>query len=313
MQGLRERMQAGARPRRHPKVRHMVAYAACLLLALLSGLLSYRLYFTESAYIDLDINPSLGLAINCFDRVIGAEAYNADGEALLLGLDYRHKNVDDFIGELIARAAGSGALQREGLVSVSVQPVSGDGAQILERIQADVSEAVSHHGGALVDVFPVDGDTGAAARALHISPAKYLAILELQELEPDVTVDECLDHSVREIRQRIRTHHEQGHHNPSGGDGALDPSATPGVSGSGGPDGGQGSGGPTHHYEWEHGGSGGVVDPSVTVTVTPAVSSTEPPAGGGGAPGGGQISGDPGHHDEREHGDSGSGHRGGHR
>ena len=64
----------------HPAVRALPALAACLLLTLCLG--GGYLYFVPTAYISVDINPSLELRVNRFDRVVDVEAYNEDGQAL---------------------------------------------------------------------------------------------------------------------------------------------------------------------------------------------------------------------------------------
>ena len=49
-------------------------------LFMLIGFGGYRLYFTEASVISVDINPSLELNLNPFDRVISVKGYNKDGE-----------------------------------------------------------------------------------------------------------------------------------------------------------------------------------------------------------------------------------------
>lgn len=208
---LHERVESKARPHRYLGVKRLVAAAAVILLIIAAGVFSHRLYFTEAAYIDLDINPSVELVVNRFDRVIGASAYNADGEALLAGLNLRHKKVDVALNEIIQATGQAGILQNEGLVSVTVQALSGNGARLLANIQAEVTASVSHHNAVQVDVFPVDSDTRSAAHDQHISPAMYLAILELQAVDPTATIDECRNHTIMEIRQ-LTQNHGKGHH-----------------------------------------------------------------------------------------------------
>ena len=63
-------------------VRAAVAAAACLVLVALASGGSY-VFFTPTAYISIDINPSLELGINRFDRIVSVEGYNAEAEELL--------------------------------------------------------------------------------------------------------------------------------------------------------------------------------------------------------------------------------------
>ena len=55
-----------------------LAAAACLLVAIL-GFSGWQLYQKPVAYVGLDINPSLELAVNRFDCVVTATAINDDG------------------------------------------------------------------------------------------------------------------------------------------------------------------------------------------------------------------------------------------
>lgn len=66
-----------------PKAPHAAcapALAVCLLLLLSGG--GYWVYFLPTAKIDIDINPSVALSINRFNKVLSVEGYNAGGQAL---------------------------------------------------------------------------------------------------------------------------------------------------------------------------------------------------------------------------------------
>lgn len=209
---LREKTQKNTRPRSYYNIRRLAAIAVCFVFVLSAGLFSYNLYFTKAAYIDLDINPSLALAINRFDRVIDIETYNADADKLLLNLNLRHKKADAVMNELIAAAAKTGYLRQDGLVSVTVQSFSGYDEKLLTDMQANVNASVSHHhSAAQTDVFSVDKDTRKTAHGLHISPAKYLAIKALQEVDSTASVEQCKNHSIGEIR-RLTQEHGKNHH-----------------------------------------------------------------------------------------------------
>ena len=73
--------------------------AACLLLVLCLG--GSYLYFTPTAFLSVDINPSLELGINRFDRVVSVEAYNEDGQALSDTLEIKYLDYRDALEQII--------------------------------------------------------------------------------------------------------------------------------------------------------------------------------------------------------------------
>ena len=67
--------QTRGHARRRPALRPSLAAAfACLCLLFTGG---YWLYFTPTATISIDINPSIELGVNRFNRVVSVEGYNA--------------------------------------------------------------------------------------------------------------------------------------------------------------------------------------------------------------------------------------------
>ncbi len=79
--------------------RAAIALAACLVLAAV-GLVGSRLYFEETAFVGIDVNPSIELGINRFDIVVSAKAYNEDGEALLRDVSVTGKPYDSAVATL---------------------------------------------------------------------------------------------------------------------------------------------------------------------------------------------------------------------
>ena len=56
---------------------------AAVILMMLTG---HRVYFTATAKISIDINPSIELSVNRFNQVVAVNGYNKDGEVLALSL-----------------------------------------------------------------------------------------------------------------------------------------------------------------------------------------------------------------------------------
>ena len=65
-------------------------------------------YSTPYSYVGIDINPSIRLTANIFDRIIGSEALNADGKTLLYLEDINNKRLEAVISQLLNSAVEKG-------------------------------------------------------------------------------------------------------------------------------------------------------------------------------------------------------------
>ena len=70
-----------------------LALAACAILSSGGGVYAYAK--TPVAYVSMDINPSVELGVNAFDKVVSVEAYNDDGKKILEGTDLRNYDIDN--------------------------------------------------------------------------------------------------------------------------------------------------------------------------------------------------------------------------
>ena len=77
------------------------ALAACLLLVWLSGF-GVHLYRTPTSYIYLDINPSVRLDLNCFERVIAVVPLNDDAKTLLSAVNISRGDAQSCINQIVA-------------------------------------------------------------------------------------------------------------------------------------------------------------------------------------------------------------------
>jgi uncharacterized membrane protein YgcG len=212
--------------------RRLVAAFASVLLVLVAGMASFKLVFTETAYIDIEANPGIELRINRFNQVIGVYAYNDDGQKVLNSVDVMFRPYDDAFAIIVEKVIELGYVQDQGLFCVTIQTDDTDETSMLDTLGSRLrSVLLTHEQAVEQEVFTVDANTRTCARQQNLTPAKYLAIIELQEVDASATFDNCRDQSVNQIRQRTRKHqHEEepGHGHGSGGSG------NPGGSGSGG-------------------------------------------------------------------------------
>jgi len=178
---------------------------ASLLLFMLVGGVSYHFYFTSTSYIDVDANPSIGLILNRFGRVINTQAYNEEGTIIINDVNIRFKRYDEALERLFDRIIAKEYLSEE-FVAVTVQT---DNHRIerdmLVQIERAVIEALAGHEIVTqLEVFSVVEDIRVRAHRYNITPARYLAIKELKAVEPSITIQCCIGYSIGHIRERAR-------------------------------------------------------------------------------------------------------------
>lgn len=209
---LHEKIQRQSSKKNTVRLRLAVVCVSFTLLFIIGGF-SYNLYFTPSAYVDIDVNPSIELVVNRFGRVIDARPYNDDGAAVLENIGVRHMRYGDAVDKLIGVLTASGYLKPDGLLSVTVQ--TGDGkreSSMVGGLQTVIDNSLqAHHASVSTNIFPVSEEVKSHAHESHITPAKYLAISELQKLDPTATFEDCRNHTISEIKQMIQEHGDDHH------------------------------------------------------------------------------------------------------
>lgn len=85
-----------------------IAAAALLVMGVGFGAYSYTIPYS---YVDLDINPSIEITTNIYDRIIGIEALNEDGKKLLHESKLKNARLESGISQLISIATEQGYLK----------------------------------------------------------------------------------------------------------------------------------------------------------------------------------------------------------
>lgn len=247
-------LQEKTRPKRIVSIRRAVLALACIAVLVFAGVFSSNQYHDKAAYLDIDANPSIELTLNRFGRVIAVDAYNDEGAALLAAVSVKNKPCKDALEILIDEMVRQGYIEDSGLFSVTVQS-DADQNELLSEVESYVDEALNTNDKSVDrQVYAVDEETKTQSHDLHLSPAKYLAITELQELDPAVTVEDCRNHTLSEIHHQIdqcKAAHGSGNGDESGdgsgnGHGASDGSDE---HNSGGHSTGSGHGGGSTHHD----------------------------------------------------------------
>ena len=207
-------LQGKMKKRKRNVINKYTASFASIVLLISVGIFGYFFYMTETAVLDIDVNPSIELSLNRFDRVVGMHAYNEDGSRILNGIDIQNKSYQDALSAIINEMTEAGYIKEEGRFTATLMTDGKkDSSEKLNELKDYINMLLEYDTPSVQqEVFSVDSTTKEHAHQENITPAKYLAILELQEVDPSVSIDECRDHSIDEIKQQTHSH-QNGHSN----------------------------------------------------------------------------------------------------
>lgn len=184
------RQRSYARP-----VRLALATAACAAVVVLGG---GWLYLTPTAHISIDVNPSLELGINRFDRVVTVQGWNDDGTALAETLDVKNLTYTEAVDTILQSETITALVEQDAVVEIGV---IGDDDARCARMLAGVESCAQEHQN--THCYQAGTQEVEDAHDCGLSYGKYRAYQQLAALDPSVTPEEVQSMTMREIRDRI--------------------------------------------------------------------------------------------------------------
>lgn len=127
--------------RRRPAgaMRFAAVCAACFLFLFLAG--GSAVFMTPVSTIQIDINPSLLLSVNRFDRIVKVEGLNTDGEEVADNLDIRYMKYTDAVTQLLENDKIAECLSLNKVMNVTVcSSTEEDEEAIVTQIQSCTGE-----------------------------------------------------------------------------------------------------------------------------------------------------------------------------
>ena len=171
---------------------HFYAAACACLLFMICG--CRWLYFTPTATISIDINPSIEMDINRFDQVISINDFNEDGRELAGMLHVKYKNYADAVEQILNNDTIAALLSDNEVLTITVAGPDGrQSAEILSGVEA----CTAHHSN--THCYTASPKEAAAAHEAGLSCGKYRAFLELQLLNPDMTPEAVQGMTMKDI------------------------------------------------------------------------------------------------------------------
>lgn len=174
---------------------------ACIILFGFS-IKGYSIYFEEISFVSIDVNPSIELSLNRFDRVISIEAYNDEGIKILNSVNVKNKVYNDALEILIKDELLNKYINDNSYIAFTVQSADAEKESLLlNGVQhCGNNFIVAHNQQANVEYLAIDNDLRQEAHHYGISVGKYQAILELQQVNPNATIEEYKYNSIKEVK-----------------------------------------------------------------------------------------------------------------
>lgn len=162
------------RPRR--SMPRLLAAAAVFVL-LLGGILGYRAMDAARCIVTVDVNPSVSLTVNRFNRVKEVTPGNEDAQALLDGVDLTGMRLRSALEKLTALLMENDYLSgTENAMLVSVENAAAGRAEALcKRVVASVGETTKEklfQPAVLCQQISGENDLQSVAETLHVSVGK---------------------------------------------------------------------------------------------------------------------------------------------
>lgn len=180
--------------------------AACTVLLLTVGISGYALAQPVS-YISIDVNPSIELSLNSFDRVVSAVAYNDDGAIVLDGLALKGLLYTEAIEQILGSNAMSAYLNDDAALTLTVASPNEEkllagieGCDSCIQLRSTVATAAKN--------------MIAEAHANGFSFGKYNAYQKLLQYNKTLTMEECKQLNMRQIQDMLTQY--QGGEMPQG-------------------------------------------------------------------------------------------------
>lgn len=183
-----------------------IALSAGMIFSLAGGTYAYAK--TPVAYVSMDINPSVELAVNAFDTVLAVEAYNEDGKNILEGTELVNTKIDDAVSTVVSNAISEGYIKEDGSSAIEIT-TSTDKEEVAVELDEALKETVDktlndNNKEATVETENVALARRDEARKLGITPGKLNLIQKLQALDTSITVEEYKDSSVKDIQKKFK-------------------------------------------------------------------------------------------------------------
>lgn len=190
------------------KINKYAGIAASIMLVLL-GSWQVRAYYTPYGYVNIDINPSIELDFNKYERVISTKGLNGDGEKVLQKTpSIKHSKLEDATRSIVETASNDNYIKKgqDNNIMFSIYTPNTEKNRALNtKINNSVLQYLKSSGRKAEFINEIVSKRDLNSAALQkISVGKLKLYEKAKAVDPSVTIDDIKNKSVRDIMKIIR-------------------------------------------------------------------------------------------------------------
>lgn len=171
----------------------LMPLAAAFVLFIIVGISSYLTYNTSTALISIDVNPSIELKINRFNKVISVEGYNDDGTELANNLDIINMNYEKAVEKILSLD-----FDDDSVFSITVASKNENRKEhLLSKLQNFSKDETVFCGSATEEEVKEAHQAG-------LSFGKYKAYKKLHQYDEEITTDKIKDMPMKDIQNKLK-------------------------------------------------------------------------------------------------------------
>lgn len=184
-----------------PYVKYIAA-AACFFMFCITGIAGRHIYYTPESYIYMDINPSIRLDINHFERVIAVVPLNEDASSLLTARPVKSSDAGECINTIVEACRENNYISEKN-TDVEIEIMTNKA-----KLRSKVGKACDDlkNSGLAVEVSDVSKEDCKRAIELKVSPKRLEALEDYSKTfggDIDAAEKELSGISNKEIYRKI--------------------------------------------------------------------------------------------------------------
>lgn len=191
-----------------------------IAMAIIVGVGGGFAYATPIDYVGVDINPSVQLGVNMFDKVVKVKALNEDGKKIVKESKLKNKDVDVAVAEIVESASEAGYISKETEDNFVLVTTYTDNDKKAERLKEKVNKKVEEK----LDKNKVSAEVinekldkkqhmtdeiKEDAVDYEVSNGKMMLIHRAIQADDDYEVEELVDASIKDIMNIIKDKEEK--------------------------------------------------------------------------------------------------------